>query len=175
MKLLISELTGGRGKPWAMRHFYNETKLCLWTRRDTSTAGGTGRVRGGDNDKKKRKLNQLRSQKVSWRRSVTQFLMRRGSRVRWQILKKRLICWVAAGKLFNSQWEASEGETYLEKRSAMALFLARVETMDISLAVTLSDWDAHCLRPNGATEAMFVARLSDQSVSSGWLWKEHAS
>lgn len=82
---------------------------------------------------------------------------------------------MAAGKLFNSQREASKGETYLEKRSAMALFLARVETMDISLAVTLSDWDAHCLRPNGATEAMFVARLSDQSVSSGWLWKEHAS
>lgn len=54
---------------------------------------------------------------------------------------------------------------YFEKRSAMALFLPRVETIDSSLAVTLSDWDAHCLRLNWAREAIFVARLSDQFVS----------
>lgn len=47
----------------------------------------------------------------------------------------------------------------------MAVFLPRAETMDSSLAVTLSDWDAHCLRPNGATEAIFAERLSNQSVS----------
>lgn len=48
--------------------------------------------------------------------------------------------------------------TYLEKRSAMAVFLPRVVTMDISLAVTLSDWDVHWLRLrlNGATEAIFA-------------------
>lgn len=63
--------------------------------------------------------------------------------------------------------------TYLEKRSAMALFLPRVETMDSSLAVTLSDWDAHCLRLNGAMEAIFAARLSDQSVLSAC--QEHTS
>lgn len=175
MKLLISELTGDRGKPWAMRHFYNETKLCLWTRRDTSTAGGTGRVRGGDNDTKKEETESAEESESVMKKICDPVSDEKRQQGEVTDFKKRLICWVAAGKLFNSQREASKGETYLEKRSAMALFLARVETMDISLAVTLSDWDAHCLRPNGATEAMFVARLSDQSVSSGWLWKEHAS
>lgn len=46
----------------------------------------------------------------------------------------------------------------------MAVFLPRAETIDSSLAVTLSDWDAHCLRPNGATEAMFAVGLSDRSA-----------
>lgn len=45
----------------------------------------------------------------------------------------------------------------------MAVFLPRAETMDSSLAVTLSDWDAHCLRPKGATEAMFCC-TSERSI-----------
>lgn len=66
---------------------------------------------------------------------------------------------MAVGELLKSR----EAQTYLEKRSAMALFLPRVETIDSSLAVTLSDWDAHCLRLNGATEAIFCARAIDLS------------
>lgn len=58
---------------------------------------------------KKRKLNQLRSQKVSWRRSVTQFLMRRGSRVRWQILKKGL----------SAEWLLVNYSTRSEKRDLL--------------------------------------------------------
>lgn len=42
----------------------------------------------------------------------------------------------------------------------MALFFPRALTMDSSLAVTLSDCDAHCLRLKGATEAMVSECLS---------------
>lgn len=38
----------------------------------------------------------------------------------------------------------------------MAVFLARALTMDISLAVTLRDCDAHCERLKGTTDAMFA-------------------
>lgn len=47
--------------------------------------------------------------------------------------------------------------THLEKRSAIVLFLPRTLTMDISLAVTLRDCDAHCERLKGTTDAMFTA------------------
>lgn len=60
---------------------------------------------------------------------------------------------------------------YLEKRSAMALFFPLGLTMDSSLAVTLSDWDAHCLRLNGAMEAMFV--VTSECVLSGRFPGEH--
>lgn len=66
-------------------------------------------------------------------------------------------------------------DSYLEKRSAMALFLPLAETMDISLAVTLSDWDSHCLRLKGATEAIFAVRLSNQSLCQAARSTRHNS
>lgn len=55
----------------------------------------------------------------------------------------------------------------------MAVFLPLVVTMDISLAVTLSDWDVHWLRLNGATEAIFAACVYDGLMWLSSAFQEH--
>lgn len=50
-------------------------------------------------------------------------------------------------------------DTHLEKRSAIVLFFPRAETMDISLAVTLRDCDAHCEWLKGIMDAMFTIAM----------------
>lgn len=49
--------------------------------------------------------------------------------------------------------------TYLEKRSAMAVFFP---TMDSSLAVTRSDWEAHCLLWNESVAMITVVALQPE-------------
>lgn len=53
-------------------------------------------------------------------------------------------------------------EPYFEKRSAMVLLFPRVETMDISLAVTLTDCDAHCERLKGTKDAISITAVDPQ-------------
>lgn len=50
----------------------------------------------------------------------------------------------------------------------MVVLFPRVETMDISLAVTLTDCDAHCERLNGPKDAISVSAvdpLQEQAAS----------
>lgn len=58
-------------------------------------------------------------------------------------------------------------EPYFEKRSAMVVLFPRVETMDISLAVTLTDCDAHCERLKGT--AISIAAVDSLQEQAGIL------
>lgn len=60
-------------------------------------------------------------------------------------------------------------EPYFEKRSAMVVPFPRVETMDISLAVTLTDCDAHCERLKGTKDAISIAAVDPLQEQAGSL------
>lgn len=60
-------------------------------------------------------------------------------------------------------------EPHFEKRSAMVVLFPRVETMDISLAVTLTDCDAHCERLKGTNDAISITAVDPLQEQAGSL------
>lgn len=63
----------------------------------------------------------------------------------------------------------NDQEPYFEKRSTMVVLFPRVETMEISLAVTLADCDAHCEWLKGIKDAISIAAVDPLQEQAGNL------